>query len=130
MRLFLDTNVVLATVIDDAERADAAAELLDDSSHTFITSSINIMELRAVLTKKERLESERAERIVSDLLTDVDLFMPDSGDLTDAVRLQKETFLYPMDAIILACADSADATLVTFDGEILEHDAVEPSDIL
>jgi predicted nucleic acid-binding protein len=130
MRLFLDTNVVLAAIIDDAERAETATQLLNDSDHKFVTSSINVMELRAVLAKKEQLERDRVERIVSNLLADVDLFMPDSGDLTDAVRIQKETLLYPMDALILACANAADATLVTFDGEVLHHDAVEPSTIL
>ena len=44
--------------------------------------------------------------------------------------LQSETLLYPMDALILAAADAADATLVTFDSELLEYGAVEPTEFV
>lgn len=128
MRLLLDSNVILATLIDDPDLADPATKLMDDPEHDFAISSITIMELRAVLTKKEGLESARVETIIADLLTEVDVFLPDSGDLTHAVRLQKETLLYPMDAIILACADADDRTLVTFDAALLDHGATSPTD--
>lgn len=87
------------------------------------------MELRAVLTKKHNLERSRVEAIISDLLADVDVFLPDSGDVTDAVKLQQEMLLYPMDALIFAAADAADATLVSFDGELQELGALAPDDV-
>lgn len=130
MRLFLDTNIVLATVIDETGRAQAATRLLNHNDYAFITSSINVMELRSVLTKKARIERQQVEEIVADFLSDVEVFMPDGGDLTDAVGIQKQTLLYPVDAIILACANAADSTLVTFDSELLEHEAVEPGELL
>lgn len=130
MRLFLDTNVVLATIVDDADTADGATRLLDEPDHEFATSVFTVMELRAVLTKRQRLSQDRVEGIVGDLVADVDVFLPDSGDVTDAVTLQQDTLLYPMDALILACAQSTGATLVTFDAELQEHGAVPPRDVL
>lgn len=59
---------------------------MDSREHELATSSITLMELRAVLSKKEQLERHRVESIISDLLTDIDVFMPDSGDLTAAVE--------------------------------------------
>lgn len=46
---------------------------------------------------------------------------PDASDVMAANRLQSETLLYPMDAVILSAADAADATLVSFDSELVEH---------
>ena len=43
-----------------------------------------------------------------------------------ADRLQSETLLYPIDALTLAAADAIDATLVTFDSELLEHGGESP----
>ena len=45
----------------------------------------------------------------------------DASDVMAANRLQSETLLYPMDAVILSAADAADATLVSFDSELVEH---------
>jgi hypothetical protein len=46
---------------------------------------------------------------------------PDASDVMAANRLQSETLLYPMDAMILSAADAADATLISFDSELVEH---------
>jgi predicted nucleic acid-binding protein len=43
---------------------------------------------------------------------------------------QREALLYPLDAIVLATAESVDNPLVSFDGELLDHGAVEPSALL
>jgi predicted nucleic acid-binding protein len=47
-----------------------------------------------------------------------------------ANQLQAETPLYPMDALILVVADEIDATLVTFDGELVDNGAALPSDVV
>jgi predicted nucleic acid-binding protein len=47
MRVFLDTNVLLATILDDADLADESTRLLNRDDLEFVTSSINVMELRA-----------------------------------------------------------------------------------
>lgn len=43
---------------------------------------------------------------------------------------QRDALLYPLDAIVLAAAESVDCPLVSFDGERLDHDAVGPSELL
>jgi len=47
-----------------------------------------------------------------------------------ANKLHSETLLYPMDALVLSAADAIDATLVSFDAELVEHGAKQPQDVL
>jgi len=47
-----------------------------------------------------------------------------------ANRLQSESLLYPMDALVLSAAEAIDATLVSFDSELCDHGARPPDDIL
>jgi predicted nucleic acid-binding protein len=49
MSVFVDTNVLLATTLDDADLADESTRLLNRDALEFVTSSINVMELRAVV---------------------------------------------------------------------------------
>lgn len=52
MKLFLDTNILVAAVTDDTERSAAAVELLNEAEQTYV-SVLNLMELRSVLSKKK-----------------------------------------------------------------------------
>lgn len=68
MRVILDTNVLLATIPDDVERADEPTRLLDRNDLEFVPSSANLMELRAVSPKKQGLERDDVEGIVRDMV--------------------------------------------------------------
>ncbi|MDG5761768.1 PIN domain-containing protein [Natronococcus sp. A-GB1] len=127
MRLFLDTNLFVAAVTDEPETGELAAELLN-TDHNLLTSTLNLMELRTVLTKKQRLELSRANAIQTEITRDVSVVIPDASDMMDANRLQKETLLYPLDCLILACAQGHDADLVSFDSELQAAGAVSPAD--
>jgi predicted nucleic acid-binding protein len=83
-----------------------------------------------VLTKKHRLERDRAAAIEDEVRSDVEVVVPDAGTAIDANRLQDETLLYPMDSLILACAREYDATLVSFDGELIDAGAEHPADVI
>jgi predicted nucleic acid-binding protein len=50
--------------------------------------------------------------------------------MIEANRLQEETLLYPMDAIVLSAANAVDATLVTFDSELRDHGAKAPHEVI
>lgn len=128
MRLFLDTNIVVAAVTDEPESGEIASDLLDQD-HEFLTSTLNLMELRTVLTKKQRLEIDRVRAIQDEITADVSVVIPDASDMMDANRLQLETLLYPLDCLILACAQGHDAELVSFDSELRDAGAVAPGDI-
>lgn len=52
MNCFVDTNVLVAVVTTEDERAEAAVTVLND--HEAYTSVLNLMELRSVLSKKKR----------------------------------------------------------------------------
>jgi hypothetical protein len=53
------------------------------------------------------------------------------------LRLRPQVFssnrynlLYTMDCVLLALADDVDATMVTFDGELLDHGGVAPGELI
>lgn len=129
MRLFLDTNVIVAAVTKDTERSDTAVRALNEFDETY-TSVLNLMELRTVLTKKKQFERERVEQIERRISSRTTVTFPDASDMIAANQLQDETLLYPMDALVLAAADAVDATLVSFDSELREHGAKRPQDLV
>ncbi|QLG50609.1 type II toxin-antitoxin system VapC family toxin [Natrinema halophilum] len=129
MKIFLDTNVIVAAVTKDTERSETAVRVLNEFDETY-TSVLNLMELRSVLTKKKAIERERVEQIEQRISSRATVTFPDASDMVAANQLQNETLLYPMDALILAAADAVDATLVSFDGELREHGAERPQDLV
>lgn len=129
MRVFVDTNVFVASLTDEPSRGETATELLNQE-HDFCTSILNLMELRSVLTKKKRIEQEEAEEVLSDIYTQVDIYAPEISDQITAYSRQQESLLYTLDCVLLALAEDIDATLTTFDSELLDHGAVPPSDLI
>jgi predicted nucleic acid-binding protein len=129
MKVLVDTNVFVASLTDEPARGDVATELLNQE-HDFCTSILNLMEIRSVLTKKKQVEQDRVEDILSDIYAQVDIYAPEISDQISAYSLQQDTLLYTLDCVLLALADDLDATLATFDGELLDNGAVEPSDLI
>lgn len=128
MNVLLDTNILVAAVTHDTERSDAAISLLNEVDDTYV-SVLNLMELRSVLSKKKQFDRERIERIEQRITARTTVTVPDASDMMAANQLQTETYLYPMDALVLVAAEAVDATLVTFDAELLDHGAVSPENI-
>ncbi|PSP90468.1 VapC toxin family PIN domain ribonuclease [Halobacteriales archaeon QS_4_69_34] len=128
MKAFVDTNVFVAAVTDEPDRGVAATTFLD-ADHEFQTSLLNLMELRSILSKKKRRERDRIEALERRILGYVDLVVPDTADMVAADDLQRETFLYPIDCLILACAREQGSTLVSFDGELVDAGAVSPEEL-
>ena len=129
MRVLLDTNVLVAAVTRDTDRSDEAIELLDQVDDPLV-SVLSLMELRSVLSKKKRFERDRIDAIENRVTSRMTVTFPDASDMMAANRLQSETLLYPMDAMILSAADAADATFVSFDSELVEHGADLPQQLL
>jgi len=129
MKLFLDTNVIVAAVTKDTDRSEVAVRLLNDFDDNY-TSVLNLMELRTVLAKKKTIERGRVEQIEQRIKSRTTVTFPDASDMVEANQLQDETLLYPMDALILAAANSINATLVSFDSELREHGAKRPQDLI
>ena len=129
MKVLLDTNVLVAAVTRDTDRSDEAIELLDQIDDPLV-SVLSLMELRSVLSKKKRFERDRIDAIENRVTARMIVTFPDASDMMAANRLQSETLLYPMDAMILSAADAADAPLVSFDSELVEHGAELPRQLL
>lgn len=124
-RLFLDTNVFIASLTDEPNKGATASTVLN-LENPLSTSLLNLMELRTVLTKKKRIEQSVANETIREITEDVEIVLHESSDVAAANDLQQETLLYPMDCLILALAEDQDATLVTFDSELIEAGAVAP----
>jgi predicted nucleic acid-binding protein len=129
MKVFIDTNIFVASLTDEPSRGDVATELLNQD-HEFCTSILNLMEIRSVLTKKKHVEQDRVEAVLKDIYGRVDIYAPEISDQIDAYDIQRDTLLYTMDCILLSLADDVDATMVTFDGELLDNGAVRPAEII
>jgi predicted nucleic acid-binding protein len=129
MKAFFDTNVLVAAVTTDTDRSEKAIRLLNEVDDGY-TAIVNLMELRSVLTKKKKFERDRIERIEDRIARKATVVFPDASDIVAANRLQRDSLLYPMDAIILAAAQTVECPLVSFDRELLNHDAVEPAELL
>lgn len=117
MKLFSDTNVLVAAVTHDTDRSETAVRVLNEFDETH-TSVLNPMELRSVLSKKKQFERERVERIEQRVSSRTTVTFPDASDMIEANQLQKKTLPYPIDALVLATANAVDATLVSFDREL------------
>ncbi|TQQ82438.1 type II toxin-antitoxin system VapC family toxin [Halonotius roseus] len=128
MTLLLDTNVLVAAVTRDTEHSDIAVELLNQADETYV-SLLNLMELRTVLSKKKGFERDRIDQIESRITSRTTVLFPDASEVMAANRLQSETLLYPMDALVLAVAEANDAMLVSFDAELVDHGATLPSEV-
>lgn len=129
MKILLDTNVLVAAVTNDTDRSDEAVKLLNEADETYV-SVLNLMELRSVLTKKKEFNRSRIEQIEQRVTSRATVTFPDASDMVAANQLQSETLLYPMDALLMAAADAIDATLVSFDNELVEHGAELPDSVL
>lgn len=129
MSLLLDTNILVAAVTLDTDRSADATELLNEVDETYV-SVLNLMELRSVLAKKKQFERDRIDQIENRITSRATVTFPDASDMIAANKLQSETLLYPMDALILAAADAIDATLVSFDTELVERGATLPTDVI
>lgn len=128
-RLFIDTNVFVASSIGEPERGDIATDVLDTDAD-YLTALLNLMELRTVMTKKKAIEQDRVESVIRDVENRLEVIYHEPSDLFAANELQSETLLYPMDCLVYAIAKDQDATLVTFDSELIDAGASSPSDVL
>lgn len=87
------------------------------------------MELRTVLIKKTLFDRDALAEAERRIVNKTTVTILDARDVLTADSNQQETLLYPRDALILAAADGADATLVTFDTELRDHGALAPEDV-
>jgi predicted nucleic acid-binding protein len=129
MRVFVDSNIFIAVLTEENERFEEAKRLLN-SEHEIVTSMLNLMEIRSVLSKKKKHKKSEIEDIEQDIVDMTDIIIPDSSDFLEANRIQEETLAYPMDSLIMALAKSSDAELSSFDKELTELGAKTPEKFL
>lgn len=79
MRVFVDTNIFIASLTAEPKRGSVARDFLN-LNLDFTTSLVNLMEARAVLAKKKRIEQPAVEQTIADIGTHAEIFAPDSDD--------------------------------------------------
>mgnify|MGYP002761347278 CR=1 FL=1 len=129
MKIFIDSNIFVAVLTEEEERFSEAKKLLN-SDHQIVTSMLNLMEVRSVLSKKKNHDRAEIQEVEDDIIEMADIIIPDSSDFIRANPLQKESYAYPIDSILMAIARNADAVLATFDSELLDNGAKEPGELL
>lgn len=129
MKVFVDTNILVAVLTEEEERFSEAKELLN-SDHQVVTSMLNLMEVRSVLSKKKNHERTEIQEVEEDIIEMADIIIPDSSDFITANHIQKEKYAYPLDSILMAIAGNADAELASFDSELLDNGAKEPKELV
>lgn len=129
MKVFIDSNIFVAVLTEEEERFSKAKKLLN-SDHQIVTSMLNLMEVRSVLSKKKNHDRSEVQEVEDDIIEIADIIIPDSSDFIRANQLQKDSYAYPLDSILMAIAGNADAVLATFDSELLDNGAKEPAEIL
>ena len=91
MKVFVDTNVFVASLTNEPSRGKTATYLLNQD-YEFCTSILNLMELRSVMTKKKHVEQDRVEETLADIYTTVDIYAPEISDQIEAYSLHKRRF--------------------------------------
>lgn len=129
MKVFVDTNILVAVLTEEDEKFSDAKELLN-SDHQILTSLLNLMEVRTVLSKKKNHERQEIEEVEKDIVELADIVIPDSSDSLNANKLQRENYAYPMDSLIMAIAENSGAELASFDGELIENGAKPPEELI
>lgn len=129
MKIFVDTNILVAVLTEEDEKFSDAKELLN-SDHQILTSLLNLMEVRTVLSKKKNHERQEIEEVEKDIVELADIIIPDSSDSLNANKLQRENYAYPMDSLIMAIAENSGAELASFDGELIENGAKSPEELI
>ena len=129
MKVFVDSNIFIAVLTEEDGRFGEARNLLN-SEHDLVTSMVNLMEIRSVLSKKKNYERDKIEEAQQEIINSTDIIIPDSSDFIEANNVQKNTLAYPMDGIIMAIAANADAELASFDKELVDLGATKPGELV
>ncbi len=110
MRYLLDTMALLA-YFNNEEGADFVEEILNNNNGLYI-SSITLTEIYYIYTR--RVDEETAEKRIDQLKYNLDVVVIGEDESIKA-GVHKVNNVPIADALIAACAESVDATIVTAD---------------
>ena len=109
---FVDSNVILYSLLAEQEPAKhiAAIELL--KSQDFIISTQVIGEVAAVLTRKTSLPNRDIRRIADDLFLRYPVMTIERNDMLEALTIRDEYLLLFWDSLIVSAALRSDSTIL------------------
>lgn len=125
MKILVDTNIFIA-LIENSPGAKVANRLLNVRHHEIGTGTLNLLEIRTVLTKKKSKSQRKVEAFISWLRRNLDFIVDQIPPLSDVETRHKRTLLYPMDCLIMQTSDDAQAVPTTLDREMRDWGGVHP----
>ncbi|NOZ76750.1 MAG: PIN domain-containing protein [Euryarchaeota archaeon] len=132
-RVFLDSDVLLNVLLKEEgkggeklwEAPVRILNLIGAGRLSGSTSIINLMEIRTVLSRKKKWKKALIFQKEKELKESLDILIPTWTDHIKADKYHRETFLYPMDCLILTLAGNNNYQLITRDSGLLSQEIVE-----
>jgi predicted nucleic acid-binding protein len=119
----LDTDVIINWLAEEENLWKAPHSLIEFMEKGRLRANLtllSIMEIRFVLRRKKGLKEERIKEDIAELLGLFDILVPDEISLLGANRLQNDFPFSPFDALLVACASTVNATLISRDKTLLQ----------
>jgi predicted nucleic acid-binding protein len=130
MTVVVDTDVFLATLVDDDEHGETARAFLN-GTEGLATSTLTMLELQSILIEEAGMDAEAVGNACADITAGVDVYEADMEDFALAKAMRDGTDrgedLTNNDWTLLAMAADLGADLATFDELKQAQGAVAPN---
>jgi len=140
IEVFLDTDCIVNVLCEEIEPETGKKlwlapkeilNLISDEKLTGMTSLINLMEIRSVLSLKKRWKKEDIFKREDELKRYIQIVIPEFMDHLDADEIQRKLWLTPIDSLILALARKENSTLISRDRSLGQYaDVLTPEQFL
>jgi len=129
IKAFLDTDILLNFLCKEIASNgkglwEAPYKILKRAEQGKIilyTALINLMEIRFVLRRKKKWAESEIEEVMKEIreINNVEIIIPDEGDLIAGFNLQSLYMLDPFDAIYLGVASKISSFLISRDRDFI-----------
>ncbi len=120
MRFVVDSDVFLHALLH-TDRGEEARDFIDKYTKEIATTTLNVMEIGSVLSRKYRWDKNNIDEALDMLRKSLVILIPTEYDMIDAMEISLKYYLTPIDALMLIMAKGKNLTLVTFDRELLSY---------
>lgn len=126
---FLDTDVLLnwlckEVTADGKNLWEAPYKILkiaEEGNILLYTTLINLMEIRFVLRRKKKWAESEIEGVIKEIgeVNNIEIIIPDGGDLVAGFNLQSLYMLDPFDAVYLGVASKISSFIISRDRDFI-----------
>jgi len=128
-KVLVDTNVFIS-VIEASEGSEIGRKLLNSDNIVICASFYTLIEIRDVLMKKKHKSRDVADEIIHRVRTKVDEIIEIFPNPDRVTSIHTETLIDPPDCILIETSKQIDSDFATFEREIQDHGAEDPSGLI